>query len=203
MVTSNEKLESSPFNDLKMSDSASIPTPVPLLYPLPAEDELNTFVGLPLHHPSIPTPAAVIDLSIARVNCNAMLAAVSSLSVSFRTHVKTHKTSQLTRLQVGESSKDVRLIVSTVIEAEQLLPLLHDYILAGAKVNVLYGVPLGPSSVPRLAKVAKILGQGSVTVMIDHVDQLTALQQFKASAGFPARVFVKVDAGTHRAGVGP
>jgi D-serine ammonia-lyase len=186
-----------------MSDSLSIPTSVPLLYPLPAEDELNAFVGLPLHHLSIPTPAAVIDLSIARTNCNAMLAAVSSLSVSFRAHVKTHKTSQLTRLQVGESSKDVRVIVSTVIEAEQLLPLLHDYILAGAKVNVLYGVPLGPSSVTRLVKVAKILGQGSVTVMIDHVDQLTALQQFKASAGFPARVFVKVDAGTHRAGVSP
>lgn len=74
-----------------------------------------------------------------------MLAAVSALSVSFRAHVKTHKTSQLTRLQVGESSKDVRLIVSTVIEAEQLQPLLHDHILAGAKVNVLYGVPLGPS----------------------------------------------------------
>src|SRR5271154_3151431 len=129
-----------------------------------------------------------------------MLAAVSALSVSFRARVKTNKTSQLTRLRVGEPSKDVRLIISTVIEAEQLLPLLHDYILAGAKVNVLYGVPLGPSSVPRLVKVAKILGQGSVTVMIDHVDQLPALQQFKASAGFPARVFVKVDAGTSSRG---
>jgi D-serine deaminase-like pyridoxal phosphate-dependent protein len=100
-------------------------------------------------HPSptvLPTPAAVIDLSLASANCNAMLTAVSALSVSFPAHVKTHKTSQLTCLQVGESSKDVRLIISTVIEAEQLLPLLHDYILAGAKVNVLYGVPLGPSS---------------------------------------------------------
>jgi D-serine deaminase-like pyridoxal phosphate-dependent protein len=191
------------FTDLKMSHSPSIPIPVPLLYPLPAEDEINAFVGLPLHHPSIPTPAAVIDLSLASANCNAMLAAVSALSVSFRAHVKTHKTSQLTRLQVGKSSKDIRLIVSTVIEAEQLLPLLHDYILADAKVNILYGVPLGPFSVPRLAKVAKILGQGSLTVMIDHVDQLPALQQFKASAGFPAKVFVKVDAGTHRAGVDP
>jgi D-serine deaminase-like pyridoxal phosphate-dependent protein len=186
-----------------MSLSASSPFSIASLYPLPAQDEVDTFVGLQLHHPSIPTPAAVIDLSIARANCAAMLSAVSSLSVSFRAHVKTHKTSQLTRLQVGESSKDVRLIVSTVIEAEQLLPLLRSYKLAGAKVNVLYGVPLGPSSVLRLAKVAKVLGEDSVTAMIDHVDQLPALKHFKASTGFPARVFIKVDAGTHRAGTYP
>ena len=132
-----------------------------------------------------------------------MLSAVSSLSVSFRAHVKTHKTSQLTRLQVSESSKDVRLIVSTVIEAEHLLPLLCSYKLAGAKVNVLYGVPLRLSSVARLANVAKVLGEHSVTAMIDHVDQLPALKEFKASAGFPAMTFIKVDVGTHRAGVGP
>ena len=186
-----------------MSDSRPAPTSTASLYPLSAQDQLNSFVGLQLQHPSIPTPAAVLDLSLARTHCAAMLSAVSSLSVTFRAHVKTHKTSQLTRLQVGESSRDVRLIVSTILEAEQLLPLLHSYKLAGAKVNVLYGVPLRPSSVIRLANVAKVLGEDSVTAMIDHVDQLTALKQFRASTGFPAGVFVKVDAGTHRAGVGP
>jgi D-serine deaminase-like pyridoxal phosphate-dependent protein len=100
-------------------------------------------------------------------------------------------------------SKDVRLIVSTIVEAELLLPLLHSYQLAGARVNILYGLPLGPSSVPRLANVAKALGEDSITVMIDHVDQLPALKQFKTFTDFPARVFVKVDAGTHRAGIGP
>ena len=173
------------------------------VYPLPANEGLSTFVGLSLNHSAIPTPAAIVDLSTARANCTAMLSAVQSLSVSFRAHVKTHKTSQLTRLQVGESSKDVRLIVSTIVEAEQLLPLLHGYKAAGAKVNVLYGVPLGPSSVQRLADVARVLGKDCVTVMIDHVDQLPALKHFKALAGFPARVFVKIDAGTHRAGVVP
>jgi D-serine ammonia-lyase len=185
-----------------MALSAPSSISVASLYPLPAQDELNAFVGLQLNHPSVPTPAAVIDLSTARANCAAMLSAVSSLSVSFRAHVKTHKTSQLTRLQVGGST-DVRLIVSTVVEAEQLLPLLHSYKLAGARVNVLYGLPLGPASVLRLADVAKALGEESVTAMIDHVDQLPALRHFKAFTGFPARVFIKVDAGTHRAGIGP
>lgn len=185
-----------------MSLSAPSPISIPFLYPLPAEDELSKFVGLPLHHPSIPTPAAVLDLAKVEANCVNMLAAVSSLSVRFRAHVKTHKTSQLTRLQVGESN-DVRLIVSTIVEAEQLVPLLHSYQLAGAKVNVLYGVPLRPSAVSRLADVANALGEGSVTVMIDHVEQLLALKQFKHFAASAARVFVKVDAGTHRAGIAP
>ena len=186
-----------------MSNAVPTSFSVPSLYPLAAKDGLDSFVGLSLDHPSIPTPAAIIDLGTARENCAAMLSAVSSLSVSFRAHVKTHKTSQLARLQVGEFSKDVRFIVSTIIEAEQLLPLLHSFKAAGAKVNVLYGVPLGPSSVLRLADVAKVLGENSVTVMIDHVDQLPALKHFKDIAGFTARVFVKVDAGTHRAGIGP
>jgi D-serine deaminase-like pyridoxal phosphate-dependent protein len=50
-----------PFTDLKMSHSPSIPIPVPLLYPFPAEDELNAFVGLPLHHP-LPQPSSTSPL---------------------------------------------------------------------------------------------------------------------------------------------
>ena len=166
------------------------------------EEELSShFIGTSLK--DAPVPSAIVDISKAKRNCAAMLKAVESLDVSFRAHVKTHKTSELTKLQVGETCKNVRLIVSTIIEAEQLVPLLKDYKMAGAKVNVLYGVPIAPSQVERLARVGKALGQGSISVMADHVGQLPSMRRFKDLAGFPVHVFIKVDSGSHRAGLSP
>lgn len=162
---------------------------------------MEAYRDRPLHE--VPVPAAVIDVAKVKANCQAMLNTMEELGVSFRAHVKTHKTSEITRLQVGEGCKDVRLVVSTVIEAEQLVPLLSDYKQNGAKINVLYGVPLGPSHVPRLATIALQLGESSVAVMIDHPAQLEALKEFKEIAGFPVSVFIKTDSGHHRAGLTP
>ncbi|KAL5366353.1 putative serine dehydratase domain-containing protein [Aspergillus floccosus] len=59
------------------------------------------------------------------------------------------------------------------------------------------------NDVPRLATVAREVGESSVSVMIDHPDQLVYLNQFHEKAGFAAGVFLKVDTGYHRAGVPP
>ncbi|KAI1611488.1 putative serine dehydratase domain-containing protein [Exophiala viscosa] len=174
----------------------------PAEFPLsPRDDLIQSYQGQSLH--DVPVPAAVIDVAKVKANCQAMLDAVEQLDVSFRAHVKTHKTLEITRLQVGNECKDVRLIVSTVIEAEQLVPLLSDYKQRNAKVNVLYGVPLGPSHVHRLAAVGRELGDGSITTMIDNPGQLESLKAFRQIAGFAASVFIKTDSGYHRAGLGP
>lgn len=171
-------------------------------YPLsPLDTMRKSYIGQRLQ--DIPTPAAIIDLAKVRNNCELMLDAVKKLGVKFRAHVKTHKTLEVTRLQVGAECKDVRLIVSTVIEAEHLVPLLLEYQTKGAKVNVLYGVPLGPSHIERLAGVGRALGPGSVSTMIDHPDQLRALHRYNTLAGSPASIFIKADAGTSRAGISP
>ncbi|KIW95904.1 uncharacterized protein Z519_02969 [Cladophialophora bantiana CBS 173.52] len=171
-------------------------------FPLsPREALLQAYQGRSLH--DVPVPAAVIDVAKVKTNCRSMLNAIKELEVSFRAHVKTHKTTEITKLQVGEDCKDVRLIVSTIIEAEQLIPLLLEYKSRGAKINILYGVPLGPSHVDRLARVGRQLGEGSITVMIDHPEQLKCLSSFKEEAGFPALVFIKTDSGYHRAGLNP
>ena len=171
-------------------------------FPLsPRESLLQEYHNLALH--DLPVPSAVVDIAKVKANCTAMLNTVHRLGCSFRAHVKTHKTSAITRLQVGEDCKDVRLIVSTVIEAEQLVPLLLEYKNRNAKVNILYGVPLGPSHVQRLAWVARQLGEGSITVMIDHPEQLKCLPDFREQAGFSPLVFLKTDSGAHRAGLAP
>lgn len=171
-------------------------------FPVPSHEQLKKeFAGKTLHEVSL--PSAILDVGILRQNCKKLLDAVNELQVSFRAHVKTHKTSELTTLQVGAGSKDVRLIVSTVIEAESLLDLLKQYQAKGAKVNVLYGVPLGRSHVTRLAALAKQLGPGTISAMIDNPAQLTSVKQFKAEAGSPLSVFIKTDSGYHRAGLTP
>ena len=174
----------------------------PTLNPLADEEALRSyFVGRSLTE--VGTPAAVIDASIARRNCHLMLDAVADLGLEFRAHVKTHKTTQLTRWQVGDESPNVRLAVSTITEAESLLPYLRECQSKGRTVSLLHGIPLPPSAIERLARVAKQLGEGSLVVMIDHLDQLPALDQFRSLAGFAVEVFVKVDTGYHRAGVPP
>ncbi|KKY25373.1 putative alanine racemase domain protein [Phaeomoniella chlamydospora] len=133
-------------------------------------------------------------------HCDVMLQTAKDLGVGFRAHVKTHKTTEGVRLQMGDS-QEVNLVASTVLEIENLVPLLREYRDAGRSINILYGVPLGPSQVDRLGRIATILGPDSVSVMIDDPQQLASLTKFKEIAGFPACIFLKVDTGYHRAGL--
>ncbi|KAL8846563.1 MAG: hypothetical protein Q9221_008356 [Calogaya cf. arnoldii] len=162
----------------------------------------RAFVGKQLHDISV--PAAVVDRAVVRRNCLQMLQACDALDVDFRPHVKTHKTIEVARLQVGEWRNTVQVVVSTLAEAEHLLPYLIECQDHGKSVNVLYGLPIPPSTVRRLASnIGKRLSPGSVTVLVDHQDQLQHLKQFKEITGHPLSVFIKIDTGYHRAGATP
>ncbi|KAB8224126.1 putative serine dehydratase domain-containing protein [Aspergillus novoparasiticus] len=191
--------------------------------PLPSNEALKQFY---LHKTltEIPKPAAVLDLAIIKRHCNSMLQTIQTLGVGFRAHVKSHKrthrrnphpksllptndnnekTTELSRLQVRTSSPEINYVASTVLEIESLVPLLKEFQSKGRKVNILYGIPLVPSQVSRLALAAAELGPDSVSVMIDHPDQIKFLDTFARIAGFAAGVFLKVDCGYHRAGLPP
>ncbi|KAI1140064.1 putative serine dehydratase domain-containing protein [Hypoxylon sp. FL0543] len=151
----------------------------------------------------VPKPAAVLDIAKARRHCSSMLAATKALGVAFRPHIKTHKTVELTRIQIGDETRDVKLVVSTVAEIEHILPLLKSFRNDGRHVNVLYGLPLPASQVDRIAPIARQLGPGSISFLLDHPSQLSPLRRFNDLAGFPGGAFVKVDTGYHRAGLPP
>ncbi|KAK7415541.1 hypothetical protein QQX98_005787 [Neonectria punicea] len=151
----------------------------------------------------IPKPAVVLDRAKMQRHCQSLLRAVDFLGVDFRAHVKTHKTNDGVRLQAGEACKEVRLVVSTIAEIEHLQPILHEFRESDREVNVLYGIPLPPSQVDRLATLGRQLGQGTISVLVDHVSQLHHLTRFFEQAGFPAGVYLKVDTGYHRAGLPP
>ncbi|KAI0836608.1 putative serine dehydratase domain-containing protein [Hypoxylon sp. FL0890] len=151
----------------------------------------------------VPKPAVVLDIAKARQHCSSMLAATKALGVAFRAHIKTHKTAELTKIQIGDETRDVKLVVSTVAEIEHILPLLKSFQKEGRNVNVLYGLPLPASQVGRIALIARQLGPSSISFMLDHLSQLNPLRCFHELAGFPGGVFIKVDTGYHRAGLPP
>ncbi|CAK7227278.1 hypothetical protein SBRCBS47491_006516 [Sporothrix bragantina] len=160
----------------------------------------RSLIGKRLGDHAIPTPAAVLDRAAVQRNCSNMLTAVQAMHLGWRAHIKTHKTIELTRLQVGDELP-VRLIASTVLEAERVLPLLQSYQEADRSVNILYGFPLYAAAVPRLAEVARKLGPDGVSVLIDHPDQVSVAQQLAKDATTSIRAFIKIDMGSHRAGV--
>ncbi|KAI7257854.1 hypothetical protein KC335_g12556 [Hortaea werneckii] len=173
----------------------------PFLYPSPSEAALKLqYAGQKIQ--DLPTPALVIDRAVVKRNCRLMRQAAEKLQVGFRAHVKTHKTTQLSKLQVGEDPQSVKLVGSTLSEIENLLPWLMDCKTQGKDVNVLYGLPIPPSSVSRLAAVARALGKDTVGVFVDHPGQIKFLEDVDSSA-WPGQIpiWVNIDVGYHREGI--
>ena len=114
------------------------PPTAPLLYPTPSETALKLhYVGTPLA--DLQPPAAILDRAVLRRNCRRMLDTATHLGLGFRAHVKTHKTMQLAKLQVGDDrGESVKLVASTVAEIENLMPWLIECKAHGREVNVRY-----------------------------------------------------------------
>ncbi|KAM0140894.1 hypothetical protein ACHAP3_002576 [Botrytis cinerea] len=193
------------------------------------EDLVKEYVGKSLH--DVSCPAVVLDLSILRKNCTGMLEAVNSLDCGWRAHIKTHKVYVLSGvlplidphllvhlglsrisstelamralLQIGDGPGPANIVVSTVVEAENIVPLLLEYKSGGRAVNVLYSFPLTSGVVDRLSKVSTALGPNGLSLMIDHPSQLRSVAAIHTKTSIPPLVFIKIDMGTHRAGVIP
>ncbi|KAF2100077.1 hypothetical protein NA57DRAFT_38502 [Rhizodiscina lignyota] len=185
-----------------------------MLYPMPSQAALQSqFVGKRIE--DLTGPAAILDVAVARNNCSAMLKTVDKLKCHFRAHVKTHKTLQLTELQVPDP-RPLRLIASTIAEIENLMPLMLESLAKGREVDMLYGVPFCVSAFPRIAELNRLLMRcstphhnsrpnfmGPLSVLVDHPAQLEFVQRAKAEGleGAYVGIFIKIDTGYHRAGV--
>ena len=128
-------------------------------------------------------------------NISSMLETAHNVGAQLRPHVKTHKTVEIARLQVGAGGAR-RIVVSTLAEAQHFA--------AGGFDNILYGVPLEPSKFPVVTSLASRIA--SMHVMVDSVIAVKSLAAYCAehcsgADGKPLHAFVKVDAGYGRAGV--
>ncbi|KAI9781146.1 MAG: hypothetical protein M1839_006254 [Geoglossum umbratile] len=173
------------------------------LYSVPSKEA--RFVGKSLHE--LPMPAAIIDVAALTRNCDRIVRAADEMGFEFRPHVGAHKTTELTRLQMGrdiEGTPEKTLAVSNIADLEGLISFLKSYEKNEPTADIFYDSPLPQSQVPRLIAVQGELGASALSILVDHKDQLLALKGF-TDAGLPwPRLFIKlgITHSSNGAGVG-
>jgi D-serine deaminase-like pyridoxal phosphate-dependent protein len=137
------------------------------------------------------TPCALVERSIVEANTARMRARADQLGVRLRPHVKTHKTLQGARLQLGAEVGPIA--VSTLAEAHQFAAWGFD--------DITYAVPIAPARVRELLPLAQ---RGCrLGVILDSAEVLAALDALGARSGLVIPAYLKLDCGYHRAGVQP
>ncbi len=137
------------------------------------------------------TPAFLVDRLVVEKNCDAMREKARRSGVDLRPHVKTHKTLEIARMQVGAASGPIT--VSTLAEA--------DFFAAHGFTDITYAVPISPDKLPRAAALAGKIQR--LNLLLDSFAALAAFEEFHRAHGHAFDVFLKIDCGYHRAGVDP
>lgn len=137
------------------------------------------------------TPAFLADLNKVEKNCRRMIRMAREKGVALRPHVKTHKTAQIARLQLGEEFTGIT--VSTMAEAA--------FFLENGFEDITYAFPITPNKFHEAAGITQ--KAKAFHLLLDHQQTFEALQGFAKSNGIVFSVFLKVDPGYHRAGVNP
>jgi D-serine deaminase-like pyridoxal phosphate-dependent protein len=135
------------------------------------------------------TPALVVDLEIFEGNVAQMAAMLEGTGKTVRPHIKTHRTPELARRQLGGSA--VGVTCSTVGEAEVMVAAgINDVLVANEVVD--------PVKLDRIVKLAHV---ARVTVAADDPVAVAALSDRASLAGVSIGVLVDVDILMHRCGV--
>ena len=140
----------------------------------------------------IPSPALLIYRARVEANVREMVT-IAGRAERLRPHVKTHKLTEVTRLQMTAGM--TRFKCATVAEAEMVAA-------CGARDVLLAYQPVGPN-VGRLRQLAERFAATSFSAVIDDEAALE-----RVSAGFhdaprPLDLLLDLDVGMHRSGIAP
>ncbi|PGH21483.1 hypothetical protein AJ80_03151 [Polytolypa hystricis UAMH7299] len=158
----------------------------------------RSYIGKPAL--DLPTPSLVISRSTLERNIKKLHDDVENLGLMFRPHVKTLKSAEVTRMMLA-GGRYRKAIASTLREIEGLVPLVKERILD----ECLYGLPLRPGALPRLVELSDSI---KIVLMVDNEQQIEHLETFASSSSSHGStrawdIFIKVDVGSHRAGLEP
>ncbi|WVR06754.1 hypothetical protein IAU60_003789 [Kwoniella sp. DSM 27419] len=188
-----------PVPTTKPLDPPSTYTPIDLLT-LPSKDALRAeFVGK--HISTLRTPAIILDRKKFRANCELMAQSCQDQGLTFRAHVKTHKTAEGLRYQLEAGQGSSAVVCSTLIECWQICR--AGLVESGLVKDMLYGLPCSLDKMDDLVLLsAELERHGAILrLMIDHPGQLAALGRHPSQSGQPWSIFIKVDGGGVRAGL--
>ena len=144
-----------------------------------------------MRYDQLSTPALTIDLDALERNLDRMADSCRRQGVGLRPHTKTHKTPEVSRLQVERGA--VGLTVAKVGEAEVMADAGLDEILIAYPV-------LGADKLRRLVALA---GSRRMIVSLDSLRAAEELSQAASQQGCTVGVLVEFDVGFHRCGLEP
>ena len=148
-------------------------------------------IGVPGSRARLDTPALLVDLDALERNIAAMAAHARAAGIALRPHAKTHKSVAIARRQVEAGA--LGICCATLGEAE---------------VMVAGGIPGVHITSPQVteSKIARLIALNAtphrgLSVVVDHPDNLAALDRAAQSAGRTLDVLVDYEAGQGRTGV--
>jgi len=140
------------------------------------------------HEDDIPTPAMVVDLSVAKRNIKRMADYAKSHHLHLRPHTKTHKLVRMARAQLEMGA--VGLTVAKTGEAR---------VMAACSDDLMVAYPaLDP---PRTAAIAELAKAQTMRVAVDSVLAADRLAAAAEAAGVTVGVLIDIDTGMHRTGL--
>src|SRR5689334_13938286 len=149
-----------------------------MMYPLSRET--------PMSFDRVPTPALLLDLDVLERNLSRMAGRCASLGVSLRPHIKTHKCVEIAERQRALGARGIT--VSTLHEAGVFADHGFD--------DVTWAFPV---QLTRLDEIRELARRITLRLVVDSKEAVQALEGLE----MPLHVWIKVDAGYHRAGVDP
>jgi D-serine deaminase-like pyridoxal phosphate-dependent protein len=139
--------------------------------------------------PALSTPGLVVDLDVFEANVSAMGGLLRGTGKTVRPHVKTHRTPELAKRQLGGAA--VGVTCATVGEAEVMVEAgIGDVLIANEVVGA-----------AKLARVVELARQATIAIAADDPEPVMALSRAAAHAGVTVGVLIDVDILLHRCGV--
>lgn len=139
----------------------------------------------------LPTPAAVVELDIVERNIREMINNAAKHGLSHRPHVKTHRSSELAKLQLSYGAKGITC--AKLGEAEVMA--------ANGITDILIAYPIiGTDKLKRYSELAKTCTLRSI---INSFDGAAALSELGRINGVKYEVLIDIDGGVDRGGIKP
>jgi D-serine deaminase-like pyridoxal phosphate-dependent protein len=135
------------------------------------------------------TPVPLVDLDRLARNLDRMAAYASAHRLALRPHVKTHKSPRVAGEQMARGA--VGLTCATPREVEVMSEVADDLLLA-----------YPPVGAPKLERLMRLPERVRLTVAVDSTLAVEQLAAAARTAGRPVGVFVELDLGMRRVGVG-
>jgi D-serine deaminase-like pyridoxal phosphate-dependent protein len=137
------------------------------------------------------TPALLLDQARMDRNIVRMRSRLARLGVSFRPHVKTNKSIDVSRRLM--TTPQGPITVSTLLEA--------DYFASHGVTDILYAVGVAPN---KLDHVAALQAEGvQLRLIIDNMESARVLARQTRERGRRFEVLIEIDSDGHRSGVKP